>query len=70
MITTRAGPCRASTTPARAGPTRLAAPVVQPHMTFAAVSSSAVRTTAGKRAAWAGRVTVKARAVSGARTKT
>ena len=26
-ITTRAGPCRASTTPARAGPTRLAAPV-------------------------------------------
>ncbi len=39
-------------------------------MTLAAVSSSGVRTTAGKRAACAGRVTVKASAVNGARANT
>ena len=51
--TARPAPCQARSTPATAGPTRLAAPSVQPLITLAAVSSARVRTIAGSRAAWA-----------------
>ena len=57
-------PLKARTTPATAGPTRLAPPSVHPVITLAAVSSSGVRTMAGSRAAWAGRVTVRVSALT------
>ncbi len=52
-------------TPTRKGPTRAAALSVQPVMTLAAVSSSAVQTAAGSTADWAGRVTVSDSVMSG-----
>ena len=64
------GPRQSRRIPASAGPTRAAAASVQPVITLAAVSSSGVRTRAGRRAACGGRVTVKLSDVSGARTNT
>ena len=64
------GPRHEINNPLSAGPTRPAAPKAQPLTTFAAVSSSGVPTTAGRIAAWAGRVRVSPSAVSGARAKT
>ncbi len=64
------GPLHVINNPLSAGPTRPAAPKAQPLTTFAAVSSSGVATTAGRMAAWAGRVRVMPSAVSGARAKT
>ena len=64
------GPRHARRIPATAGPTRAAAASVQPVITLAAVSSSGVRTIAGRRAACGGRVIVKLSDVSGANTNT
>jgi hypothetical protein len=65
-----AGPPRPSSTPVRAGAISTLAFSIQLETTFAAVSSSGLRTTLGSRAACAGRGTERARFMNGARTNT